>query len=230
MSFSSTYFFDTSNYPHASLFKETILPWEVLTFLSEYLGSLQLGNIQGKVSPQAYLINPETISIGHGTIIEPGAYIHGPCWIGNHCVVRHGAYIRGNLLTGDDCVIGHGTEVKHAIFLNRVHAAHFSYIGDSILGNEVNLGAGTKCANFRLDKEAVFVSLPQGPHPTQMRKLGALIGDKTQIGCNCVTNPGTLIGREVSSYPCLNLRGFISSYSIVKPSVSPIIVDKSHKG
>ena len=218
----SSYFFDLSRYAHASLFGEDIQPWLVLQKLSDYFHSQLLGKIKGTVSPSAYLINPELIAIGEGSIVEPGAYIQGPCILGRDCVVRHGAYIRGNVLAGDQCVIGHDSEVKHAIFLDKAHAAHFAYVGDSILGNEVNLGAGTKCANFKLDQTPVNLLINGKRVPTQMRKLGAIIGDKSQIGCNSVTNPGTLIGQEVRCYPCLNIEGFIPSRSMIKPGIKPV--------
>jgi NDP-sugar pyrophosphorylase family protein len=219
----SSYFFDISQYSHASLFQDDPFPWLVLLQLEAYLRAQPLGIQKGTISPSAYLINAEQISIGEGSIVEPGAYIQGPCVIGNQCVVRHGAYIRGNVLTGDYCVIGHDSEVKHAIFLNHAHAAHFAYVGDSILGNGVNLGAGTKCANFKLDQMTINLHVMNQRVPTQMRKLGAIIGDKTQIGCNTVTNPGTLMGKEVRCYPCLNIEGFIPSRSLIKPHEKPII-------
>lgn len=219
----SSYFFDLKNFQHASLFQGDCEPWLVLQKLSDYFKTQTLGQHKGRISPSAYLINPEQIAIGEGSIVEPGAYIQGPCIIGKDCVVRHGAYIRGNVLTGNRCVIGHDSEVKHAIFLDGAHAAHFAYVGDSILGNEVNLGAGTKCANFKLDQTPINLHIRGERIPTHMRKLGAIIGDKTQIGCNAVSNPGTLIGQEVRCYPCLNIEGFIPSRSMVKPGMRPIM-------
>jgi NDP-sugar pyrophosphorylase family protein len=219
----SSYFFDFSQFSHATLFENDPFPWLVLPQLTAYLKTQPLGIQEGKISPFAYLVDSNEISIGEGSIIEPGAYIQGPCIIGKHCVVRHGAYIRGNVLTGDYCVIGHDSEVKQAIFLNGAHAAHFAYVGDSIVGNRVNLGAGVKCANFKLDQTSINLHIMNQRVATQMRKLGAIIGDKTQIGCNTVTNPGTLIGQEVRCYPCLNIEGFIPSRSFIKPSVKPVI-------
>lgn len=221
--FSSSYFFDLSHFEHQILFQNDSLPWLVLQQLTAYLNSQSLGVLKGTISPSAYLINPELISIGEGSVVEPGAYIQGPCIIGKQCVVRHGAYIRGHVLTGDGCVIGHDTEVKHSIFLNRAHAAHFAYVGDSILGNDINLGAGTICANLKLDRSLITLRLQELCIETQMRKLGAIIGDKTQIGCNTVCNPGTLLGKEVLCNPCLNIQGFIPSRSCIKPSVKPVI-------
>src|SRR6267154_3568005 len=148
-------FFTLEEYSHVLLFEGCQYPWQALEGLKNYLASLKLGNIETDVPSSAYLIHPELISIGPGTVIEPGAYIEGPCIIGKQCVIRHGAYIRGDVVTGDSCVIGHDTEVKHSIFFNSTSAAHFNYVGDSILGNRVNLGAGVKCANLRLDHQPI---------------------------------------------------------------------------
>lgn len=220
----SSYFFDLSKFSHRILFENNPLPWSVLTSLESYLRSAHLGNHQGEISSDAYLIYPNLISIGEGSIIEAGAYIRGPCIIGKNSIVRHGAYIRENVLIGDHCVVGHDSELKQAILLDHAHAAHFAYVGDSILGNEVNLGAGTKLANVKLDRSEVFIRSNEEIIPTAMRKLGAIVGDKTQLGCNVVTSPGTLIGQSVRCYPCLHIEGFIPSYSLIKPSTKPIIV------
>ncbi|WP_039360970.1 UDP-N-acetylglucosamine diphosphorylase [Candidatus Protochlamydia amoebophila] len=217
MDIKSSDFFNLSTFTHTALFEKDPAPWIILTRLASYLKKLKLGVLLGSISPQAYLIRPEEITIGEGSIVEPGAYIQGPCWIGNHCVIRHGAYIRGHVITGDYCVIGHDTEVKNSLFLNRAHAAHFAYVGDTILGHDVNLGAGTKCANFKLDQQTVSVVYKHQRFNTQLRKFGAIIGDRSQIGCNTVTNPGSLIGMDVRAYPCLNIGGWIPHRSIVKP-------------
>jgi NDP-sugar pyrophosphorylase family protein len=214
--FEPTYYFELSSFEHQSLFDNSQWVWEALTYLKTYLASIQLGNINAEVSQGAYLINPESITIGNGTVVEPGAYIQGPCIIGENCTIRHGAYIRGNLITGSDCVIGHDTEVKNAVFLNGVHAAHFAYVGDSILGNNVNLGAGTICANLKLNRQQISITHEGKLYPTGLRKLGAIMGDNSQTGCNTVTNPGTLMGKGVMSYPCTNFGGFIPQKSLIK--------------
>jgi NDP-sugar pyrophosphorylase family protein len=136
------------------------------------------------------------LAIGKGVLIETGAMIKSPTVIGDCSEVRQGAYIRGYCLTGTGCVIGHVTEVKHAIFLDHAKAGHFAYVGDSILGNQVNLGAGTKLANLRFTAGQVAVKTPQGPVKTGLRKLGAILGDQVQTGCNSVANPGTILGKK----------------------------------
>lgn len=138
----------------------------------------------------------DKIKIGQGVLIESGAFIKSPVIIGDRTEVRQGAYLRGHCLIGAGCVAGHVTEVKHSIFLNGAKAGHFAYLGDSIIGNQVNLGAGTKLANLRFTGGEVPVKTPGGSINTGLRKLGAILGDHTQTGCNSVTNPGTLLGRK----------------------------------
>jgi NDP-sugar pyrophosphorylase family protein len=134
------------------------------------------------------------IKIGKGVLIESGAMIKAPAIIGDHSEIRQGAYLRGYCLVGKRCVVGHATEVKHSIFLNDAKAGHFAYLGDSILGNRVNLGAGTKCANLRFVAGNVSVRTAINKIDTGLRKLGAVIGDDCQTGCNSVTSPGTILG------------------------------------
>jgi bifunctional N-acetylglucosamine-1-phosphate-uridyltransferase/glucosamine-1-phosphate-acetyltransferase GlmU-like protein len=131
------------------------------------------------------------LSIGKGVLIESGAFIKGPVIIGDQSEIRQGAYLRGHCLVGARCVVGHVTEVKHAILLDDAKAGHFAYLGDSILGNKVNLGAGTKLANLRFTAGKVLV----GTIDTGRRKFGAILGDRAQTGCNAVTCPGAVIGK-----------------------------------
>lgn len=138
----------------------------------------------------------ERFSIGRGVLVESGAFLRGPLVLGDCTEVRQGAYLRGNCLIGKRCVIGHVTEVKHTVFLDDAKAGHFAYLGDTVLGNQVNLGAGTKMANLRFVSGNVGVRTPEGIINTGLRKFGAVLGDMVQTGCNSVTNPGTLIGRR----------------------------------
>lgn len=213
------YFFNLSAYAHADLFSSETHVWLALAKIQSYLKSCSLGKIDTAIPEGAFLVDAHLISIGKGTVIEPGAYIKGPCIIGQGCSVRHGAYIRGDVIVGDNCVIGHDTEIKHSIMLDNAHAAHFAYVGDSILGNRVNLGAGTKCANLKLDNAKIIIRYENESFETGLRKFGLICGDDTQIGCNTVTNPGTLLGQGVLCYPCMNFGGFVPSRSIVKTNV-----------
>lgn len=135
------------------------------------------------------------IDIGKGTLVEGGALIKSPAIIGDCTEVRQGAYLRGYCLTGKRCVVGHTTEVKHSIFLNDAKAGHFAYLGDSILGRDANLGAGTKFANLKFLGGNVSIRTEDGLVDTGRRKFGAILGDAAQTGCNSVTNPGTIIGK-----------------------------------
>ena len=140
------------------------------------------------VQAGAYFADRE-IELGPGVVVESGAFIRGPSIIGRGTQVRQGAYIRGGCLIGAECVVGHATEVKNSIFLDGAKAGHFAYVGDSVLGVGVNLGAGTKLANLRFDGGVVVLA----GRPTGRRKLGAFLGDGVQTGCNSVTNPGTVV-------------------------------------
>ena len=146
------------------------------------------------------------IKLGAGVLVEPGALIKSPVILGDCTEVRQGAYLRGSCLTGTGCVLGHTTEVKNTILLDRAKAGHFAYLGDSILGNDVNLGAGTKLANLRFTEGTIPIKTPDGPVDTGLRKLGAILGDQVQTGCNAVTSPGTLLGRRSMVLPNTTVR------------------------
>ena len=208
--FSPSVFFDLSSFKHAFLFHEIKFVWEALSQIDVYLKTQDLGIVDCKIPEGVFLVDPHLISIGKGSVIEPGAYIKGPCIIGENCSIRQGAYIRGGVITGNECVIGHVTEIKNSILLNGAKAAHFAYVGDSILGNLVNLGAGTVCANLRFDKKNISVHYLTQKIDTKRHKLGAILGDGAQTGCNSVTNPGTLFGKNTYCNPTANVGGFIS--------------------
>lgn len=209
--FTPTLYFDLSKSAHPSLWAECTQVWDILALLADYIRQLPLGRLEGSISPDAYLINPELITIDSGTVVEPGAYIQGPCYIGKNCQIRHGAYIRGNVLTEDRAVIGHASEVKNAFLLEKAQAAHFAYVGDSVLGRHCNLGAGTKCANLKLSGSEVGISHEGHFYSTGRRKFGAIIGDEVQIGCNSVTNPGTLMQKGTHCLPCSTVSGVVSA-------------------
>jgi UDP-N-acetylglucosamine diphosphorylase / glucose-1-phosphate thymidylyltransferase / UDP-N-acetylgalactosamine diphosphorylase / glucosamine-1-phosphate N-acetyltransferase / galactosamine-1-phosphate N-acetyltransferase len=210
-------FFDLGSFAHAALFAEIETCWDALgAALGRYLDDALVPEIRGEVDPAAHLIG-DRIQIGEGTVVEPGAYIRGPAIIGKNCEIRHGAYLRGQVLVGDGCVVGHTTEVKGSIFLDGAKAGHFAYVGDSILGNGVNLGAGTKLANFKLTGDEVVVRVDGERVKTGMRKLGAILGDGCQTGCNSVTSPGTLLGKKSLVYPCVSVRaGFYPGAALLR--------------
>jgi UDP-N-acetylglucosamine diphosphorylase / glucose-1-phosphate thymidylyltransferase / UDP-N-acetylgalactosamine diphosphorylase / glucosamine-1-phosphate N-acetyltransferase / galactosamine-1-phosphate N-acetyltransferase len=157
----------------------------------------------------------DNISIGKGTVIESGALIKGPTIIGDNNEIRQGAYIRGNVIIGNKCVVGHTTEMKTAVMLGESKAAHFAYVGDSILG-KVNLGAGTRLANLKMTESKIVVSIAGKKYETGLRKFGAICADGVETGCNSVTAPGTLLGKNVLLYPNATGRGYYPPNTIIK--------------
>ncbi|HEX2463767.1 MAG TPA: hypothetical protein VHR17_04015 [Thermoanaerobaculia bacterium] len=155
--------------------------------------------------------------IGKGASIAPGAMLEGPLWIGDDVEIRTGAYVRGGCWIGDHCRVGANTEVKRSILLPDAKAPHLNYVGDSILGSDVNLGAGTVLSNFRHDGKEIVVPDGAARIPTGRRKLGALLGDGVKTGCNSVLHPGVIVGRDTEIYPLVQLRaGIYPARSIVK--------------
>ncbi len=223
-------FISLKQFAHKALWQEETPVWGALLSLKKYLKEQSSYQIEIEIPSGVFLSHPESISIGSGTIIEPGVFIQGPCIIGKNCVIRHGAYIRGDVVCGDRCHIGHCTELKHSILLDEACATHFVYVGDSILGNGVNLGAGVKCANLRLDRQGVRVVVDGKRIDTGLKKFGCVVGDGSQIGCNCVLNPGALVGKGCFSYPLVNIKGHIPAQSVISSqgieSVKPHILEQ----
>ena len=210
-------FFDLDGFAHKTLFYDSRIAyaWDVLKLLGDFLDQTIVPGVQGQVMEGAYLLG-DKIFIGPGSVVEPGVVIKSPTYVGANSQVRHGAYIRGNVLVGDHCVVGHATEAKNAIFLNGAQAGHFAYVGDSILGNRVNLGAGTKLANVKLNRANVTVKIADQSYDTGLRKLGAILGDRVEIGCNAVSNPGTLLGPGCMAYALTLLRGYYAANTMIK--------------
>ena|SRR6185295_3460501 len=178
-------------------------PWSLLGDpLDEILGALPSSKIEIGLLPEVHLAG-DRIAIGRGTRIAPGVVIEGPAWIGEEVEIRPGAYLRGGVWIGDGAVIGANTEVKRAIFLPGAKAPHLNYVGDSILGAGVNLGAGTILSNFRHDGAEIRIGREIA---SGRRKLGAVLGDGVQTGCNCVLHPGVVVGQGTQIYPGVQLR------------------------
>jgi bifunctional UDP-N-acetylglucosamine pyrophosphorylase/glucosamine-1-phosphate N-acetyltransferase len=193
-------------------------PWELLGApLDALLDALPAQAIEIALDPRAHVAG-DRIAIGRGTKIGPGAVIEGPIRVGRDCEIRAGAYLRGGCWLGDGCVVGANVEVKRGVFLDGARAPHLNYVGDSILGREVNLGAGTILSNFRHDGGEIAIPRPGGGRvATGRRKLGALLGDGVATGCNSVLNPGTIVGARTQIYTGVQLRsGSYPADSIVK--------------
>jgi NDP-sugar pyrophosphorylase family protein len=220
-------YFDLADERVASLFSGCDYVWEALSHVAEQLDRLGADKRQilGELMPGAH-ISQRPVYIARGARIEPGAYIIGPAYIGPNSVVRHGAYLRENVILLGDNTVGHASEVKNSIFLPGAAAPHFNYLGDSILGHRVNLGAGTRLSNLTLlsekDRETgrrptLKIDIQEETYDTGLPKMGAILGDDSQTGCNAVLNPGCLVGPRTLIYANLSLRkGYYPADSIVK--------------
>jgi len=204
------YYFDLSEFKHKKIFENCEYIFDVFKKLSDYIKANLKPEILGTVMPGAYV--GENVFLGKGSVVQPGAWIHGPAIIGENCEIRHGAYVGAYTLAGDGVVLGHASEIGNSIFLNDSRAPHFAFIGHSILGNKVNLGAGTKLSNLKVTWKEIEI---QGIK-TGLTKLGAIIGDSSSLGCNTVTQPGTFIGKNVYGYPLALIGGFVPSNKIIK--------------
>jgi NDP-sugar pyrophosphorylase family protein len=192
-------------------------PWALLgDALDAILDGLPSDDIRIRISPDVHLAGDKVV-IGPGTKIGPGAVIEGPVYIGRDVEIRPGAYIRGGCWIGDGCVVGASTELKRAILLAHAKAPHLNYVGDSILGSHVNLGAGTILSNFRHDGREIRIPRNGRAIATGRRKLSAVLGDGVMTGCNCVVHPGVVVGQGTQIYPGVQLRaGVYPERSLVK--------------
>ncbi|MBE6729031.1 MAG: UDP-N-acetylglucosamine pyrophosphorylase [Ruminococcaceae bacterium] len=163
----------------------------------------------------SYTRYSENVLIGENVKIAPTATIEGPAIIGSGTEIRPGAFIRGCLITGNNCVIGNSSELKNSILLEKVQVPHYNYVGDSVLGNFAHMGAGSICSNLKTDGKPVVIHGDED-YVTGLRKIGGILGDYADIGCGCVLNPGTVIGKKTSVYPLNSLRGVFPEGCIVK--------------
>ena len=219
--------FDLSQTTHEALFENGKPAWETLAAIENYLAeTLQPAN-HANVSPQAVI--GENVFLGEGTVVEPGAFIEGPAVIGAGCQIRHNAYVRANVIIGDGCLIGNACELKNSVLFNGCEVPHFNYVGDSILGHRAHLGAGVVLSNFKAIPGNVTVRHGDEKIDTGLLKFGALIGDRAELGCNSVLNPGSIIGRDCVVYPNTNWRGVLAERHIVKNRAEQEIVERSLK-
>jgi NDP-sugar pyrophosphorylase family protein len=220
-------FFDLSDPAVAAFFEGCDFVWEALPGLGRHVAALTGGErvIRGTVMDGATL-GDAPLFIDEGAVIEPGAYILGPAYIGAGAIVRHGAFVRENVVLLPGSGLGHASEAKNSLFLPGAHAPHFAYVGDSILGHRVNLGAGTKLSNLgvlsRKDaatgrRPTIRIELDGVSYDTGLTKFGAILGDDAQTGCNAVLNPGCVIGPRTLIYANVSLRkGYYPADAIVK--------------
>lgn len=191
------------------LFDNSEYPWEMLPKIKAHILSIIENGMEG------YTLLKEGVLVGEGVKIAPTATIEGPTVIGAGTEIRPGAYIRGSVITGEGCVIGNSSELKNCVLLNTVQVPHYNYVGDSVLGNYAHMGAGSICSNLKSDGKNVVIK-GDVEYETGLRKIGGILGDHADIGCGCVLNPGTVIGKNTSVYPLNSLRGVFPEGCIVK--------------
>src|ERR1051326_6601664 len=212
--FNPSELFDLKQTEHAAIFEDCEYAWEALKKIHTYLAGRLHPGLHNKCEGRAYI--GERVFIGDGKMVEDGVMIKGPAIIGKNCEIRHNAYIREDVIIGDNCVVGNSCEFKNTILFNDARVPHFSYVGDSIFGCGAHLGAGVKISNFKLFPGNIIVEIDGANFDTGLRKFGALLGDHTDIGCNSVLNPGSIIGRGSVIYPNTNWRGVLAANRIVK--------------
>ncbi|MDE7326455.1 MAG: UDP-N-acetylglucosamine pyrophosphorylase [Lachnospiraceae bacterium] len=186
-------------------------PWEALAGIGAMVAALGEG-----LPASEYDKCGENIWVAKDATIAPTACINGPAIIGRGAEVRHCAYIRGNVLVGAGAVVGNSTELKNVILFDGVQVPHYNYVGDSILGYKAHMGAGSITSNVKSDKSLVVIHAQNMEIETGLKKMGAILGDKVEIGCGSVLNPGTVIGRESTVYPLSSVRGVVGPGSIYK--------------
>ncbi len=195
----------------AKLFEEAEYPWELLPKIHDFI--IELGkSLPGDI----YEERGENIWVAKSAKVAPTACLNGPLIIDEEAEVRHCAFVRGNAIVGKGAVVGNSTELKNVILFNKVQVPHYNYVGDSILGFKSHMGAGSITSNVKSDKTLVVVKSGEERIETGLKKMGAMLGDHVEVGCNSVLNPGTVIGRNSNVYPTSCVRGVIPADHIFK--------------
>lgn len=195
----------------ADLFTEAEYPWEVLPRIHDFI--LELGK---RLPEEIYEKRGEDIWVAKNAKVAPAACLNGPLIIDEEAEVRHCAFVRGNAIVGKGAVVGNSTELKNVVLFNKVQVPHYNYVGDSVLGFKSHMGAGSITSNVKSDKTLVVVKNGEEKIETGLKKMGAMLGDHVEVGCNSVLNPGTVIGRNSNVYPTSCVRGVIPAGHIFK--------------
>lgn len=201
--------------PFAAVFKPELGPWEWVPLIERALAGLDSSHFHYPwETPPGCSVEGE-VYIHPSVKLPPFCSIKGPVYLAEGCEIRPGAFIRGNVIAGKNCVLGNSCEFKNCLLLDGVQVPHFSYVGDSVLGNKAHLGAGVICSNLRLDQADVPVQLPDGSRISSgLRKLGALVGDRAEVGCNSVLNPGSILGKRSVVMPNTSFRETLEENTI----------------
>src|SRR3989440_4504746 len=212
--FAPAQFLSLENTAHPKLFEDQQFVWSALKQIASYLQFRLKPAVLGELVGRPFISS--NVFVGRGTIVEQGAVLKGPAWIGENCHIRSGCYMRENVVVGNGVVMGNSCEFKNKIIFDEAQGPHFNYVGDSILGFKAHLGAGGILSNVKLDHGEIAIVAADGHIPTGLRKFGAIVGDRSEIGCNAVINPGSVIGRDCMIYPSVNFRGVLPNGSVVK--------------
>ena len=203
--------FDLTKTIAAPIFEGKTYPWEVLDDIKGFI--LTLGE---SLDPAEFDHPAEGVWVAKDAKVFPSAYLGAPCIIDHGAEVRHCAFIRGSAIVGKNAVVGNSVELKNVILFDNVQTPHYNYVGDSVLGYKSHMGAGSITSNVKSDKTLVVIKEPGDPHETGRKKVGAMLGDFVEVGCNSVLNPGTVICRNSNIYPTSCVRGVIPANSIYK--------------
>lgn len=203
--------FDLKETIAAELFAGAEYPWEVLPKIHDFI--IELGK---RLPEEFYKKRGEDIWVAKSARVAPTACLNGPLIIDEEAEIRHCAYIRGNAIVGKGAVVGNSTELKNVVLFNKVQVPHYNYVGDSILGFKAHMGAGSITSNVKSDKTLVTVKGKEDFLETGLKKMGAMLGDCVEVGCNSVLNPGTVVGRNSNIYPTSMVRGVVPADSIFK--------------
>lgn len=203
------------------IFEGMTYPWEVLPKIKDFI--IELGN---KLPKDKYDEVKENVWIAKNATVYETAYINGPCIIDEEAEVRHCAFIRGNAIVGKGAVVGNSTELKNVILFNKVQVPHYNYVGDSILGFKAHMGAGSITSNVKSDKTLVVIKNDEEMIETGIKKVGAMLGDNVEVGCNSVLNPGTVVCNDSNIYPTSCVRGVIPPHSIFKDQGRIVVKNK----
>lgn len=195
----------------AELFADVTYPWEALPKIKDFI--LNLGKM---LSTDVYEKRGEDIWVAKSAKVAPTACLNGPLIVDEEAEIRHCAFVRGSAIVGKGAVVGNSTELKNVVLFNKVQVPHYNYVGDSILGYKSHMGAGSITSNVKSDKTLVVVKNGEEGIPTGLKKMGAMLGDNVEVGCNSVLNPGTVIGRNSNVYPLSSVRGVLPAGSIYK--------------
>jgi NDP-sugar pyrophosphorylase family protein len=199
--------------PFGDVFVSDLAPWQWVPLIASALKAFRFEGLEREIPVGLHVEGP--VFIHPSVTLPPFGSIKGPAYIGANTELRPGVFIRGNVIAGANCVLGNSCEFKNCLLLDDVQVPHFSYVGDSVLGNKAHLGAGVTCSNLRLDQTEVPVQLPDGSRcGSGLRKLGALVGDGAEAGCNAVLNPGSVLGRRSLVMPTMAFRGYLKPNSI----------------